>query len=83
MSTIKDGGSAYPVPGLNGLPNGEFIHPWPGMTLRDYFAAKAMQALIESRSIEYENGFYAEGVVAYSAYAMADAMLRDRDQEPS
>ena len=43
-----------------------------GMTLRDYFAAKAMQILIPNgQSIDATR--YAE-----SAYAMADAMLKAR-----
>ena len=37
---------AFPVPGLNNLPNGDFIYPSGGMNLRSYFAAKAMQGLL-------------------------------------
>ena len=43
-----------------------------GMTLRDYFAAKAMQGLmvgVEKPSLGY---------IAVEAYKMADAMLRAR-----
>jgi hypothetical protein len=36
---IDDGGQAFPVPGLSQLPNDQFIHPYGGMTLRDYHAA--------------------------------------------
>ena len=39
MSTIKTGGAAFPHPELNCLQ--------PGMTLRDYFAAKVMQAIMQ------------------------------------
>jgi hypothetical protein len=49
-----------------------------GMTLRDYFAAKAMQGLITSRHTDYENGWYDEERLASSAYQMADAMLEAR-----
>ena len=63
---INDGGPAFPRTG------------WPnetGMTLRDYFAAKAMQALIPSgQSIDTMK--YAE-----SAYALADAMLKARSEQ--
>lgn len=38
---IKDGGQAFPVPGLSNLPNGNYIRPEFGMTLRDYFIAHA------------------------------------------
>ena len=41
-----------------------------GMTLRDYFAAKAMQALM--------NGNYLH-LTAKQAYEMADAMLKARE----
>lgn len=43
-----------------------------GMTLRDYFAAKAMQALAERM------GMYPVEQLADEAYAMADAMLKAR-----
>ena len=43
-----------------------------GMTLRDYFAAKAMQTLAEKYSHE--------GDVSRHAYKIADAMLKAREQ---
>jgi hypothetical protein len=42
-----------------------------GMTLRDYFAAKAMQALIDN------DGLFSE--IPTQAYELADAMLKARD----
>jgi hypothetical protein len=42
-----------------------------GMTLRDYFAAKAMQALIDN------DGLFSE--IPTEAYAIADAMLKARE----
>ena len=56
------GGPAFPRTG------------WPnetGMTLRDYFAAKAMQALAQGNYFD---------VIARQAYTMADAMLKAREQ---
>jgi hypothetical protein len=54
-----------------------------GMTLRDYFAARAMQVILQS---QYEDGIYvgdhdnvSEQVCANSAYIMADAMLKARE----
>lgn len=44
-----------------------------GMTLRDYFAAKAMQAAITSQP-EIED----IRVIAVASYQMADAMLETR-----
>ncbi len=46
-----------------------------GMTLRDYFAAKAMQGAAAS-SVAYSS----EKEAAADAYAMADAMLAERDK---
>ena len=63
---INNGGPAFPRTG------------WPnetGMTLRDYFAAKAMQALIPSGQT-VDSMKYAE-----SAYAVADAMLKARGEQ--
>lgn len=51
------------------------------MTLRDHFAAKAMQALIAGRSWEHLEGCKPETYLAAwssSAYAVADAMLQER-----
>ena len=80
MSAIKDGGPAFPrnydADGHN------------GMTLRDYFAAKALSAIYKD---------YWEGVrlhefscddetwpmnLAMDSYRMADAMLAAREVKP-
>jgi hypothetical protein len=54
-----------------------------GMTLRDYFAAKAMQALIASPRMPAPAALSGSDVtdfmVAELAYKMADAMLKVRD----
>ena len=50
-----------------------------GMTLRDYFAAKAMQALT-LRLASKEGLIVFDDAVAESAYLMADAMLKAREQ---
>ena len=58
------GGPVFPTPAHN-LNN-------DGMTLRDYFAAKAMQAMT--------NRFEAnEGLLAIYSYKVADAMLKARE----
>jgi hypothetical protein len=43
-----------------------------GMTLRDYFAAKAMQTLVSKHNHE--------GDVSRNAYKIADAMLKARQE---
>ncbi|HHT3488394.1 TPA: hypothetical protein ACTYMW_005350 [Enterobacter hormaechei] len=54
--------------------NYEKIWSSPGMTLRDYFAAKAMQGIISS---ECNYGAFSD--LASDAYSIADAMLRARE----
>jgi hypothetical protein len=49
-----------------------------GMTLRDYFAAKAMQVLI-AKMISEDFDFIQEDV-AMGSYQMADAMLKERNE---
>jgi hypothetical protein len=50
----------------------------PGMTLRDYFAAKAMQGFVST----YPNGCIENPMqdIAFDSYEMADAMLAARGQ---
>lgn len=87
MSTerINDGGPAFPVietvPRDVGVPGGDCTtiadtYSSGGMTLRDYFAAKAMQVAVVSR----ETGDCE--VLACYAYLMADAMLKAREVKP-
>lgn len=79
--------AAFPLPSTT-YPNGEFQDPEFGMTLRDYFAAKAMQAIITKLPIVDQTGacgIIVSDKVAYnndiadSAYQIADAMLKARD----
>jgi hypothetical protein len=53
-------------------PDGGLIND--GMTLRDYFAAKAMQVVFPSQ-LPYPHA------AAKSAYAIADAMMNAREKE--
>jgi len=48
---------------------------YTGMTLRDYFAAKAMQGML---ACDIEFGPEQVPIIAASAYVMADAMLKAR-----
>ena len=75
MLTIKDGGPAFPVESAT----------WQGcgMTLRDYFAAKAMQSFLVGSVLP--PGFdYAEQMarMAAIAYDAADCMLAAREVQP-
>ena len=51
----------------------------PGMTLRDYFAAKAMQALI-GKVTENPAREDTQRVIAQNAYEIADAMMKTREE---
>jgi hypothetical protein len=70
---MKDtGGPAFPHP--SGWRRDPEISD--GMTLRDYFAAKAMQAYINRK----EAAQVQDRMIAECAYDMADAMLAQRDK---
>jgi hypothetical protein len=63
---------------------GNELSQYNGMTLRDYFAAKAMQAILAD---QYANGIYvldldndSEIVASNAAYTMADAMMKARSE---
>jgi hypothetical protein len=74
-TTPKDGGPAFPVPApVCSGPNNSWEYPSDGMTLRDYFAAKAMQALISNA--RFEKASYQQ--FAFNAYYTADAMIAER-----
>jgi hypothetical protein len=67
MRNTNTGGPAFPVP-VNALNDME------GMTLRDYFAAKAMAA--DMADGIHENDF---AWAAARAYKVADALLKARE----
>ncbi|SPA44642.1 hypothetical protein [Cupriavidus taiwanensis] len=73
---IKDGGPAFPrLKSLsNKTPAYAVAESADGMTLRDYFAAKAMPEIYN----RVESGGFER--VAKLAYEMADAMLAAREQ---
>jgi hypothetical protein len=48
-------------------------HKEEGMELRDYFAAKAMQAIVNKYGLGYEDGN------AIKAYEIADIMMKARN----
>ena len=70
--SINTGGPAFPAHHFD-LAEGEH-----GMTLRDYFAAKAMQALFASLEAGKEHQVAS---IPGTAYAVADAMLRAREED--
>lgn len=73
MSNTNTGGPAFPCDLT--MYDQEVVDTMQGMTLRDYFAAKAMQSILDQKDVhdgrEYESA-------AWIAYQMADAMLKVR-----
>ncbi len=69
MSEKNTGGPAFPF--LN--PN---CGPWDGMSLRDYFAARAMVVLKQMDGIQFARKHMEHAV---EAYKQADAMLKARE----
>ena len=66
MNIKNNVGPAFPVPNL------EFDSEFNGMTLRDYFAAKAMTVLMQNEHSTFKDD-------AQYAYEVADAMLKARE----
>lgn len=71
MSNKEDGGPAFPLGASEYAGHG----PQAGMTLRDYFAAKAMQAIVIGNNAD--ECTMGAGCAA-DAYNLADAMLAER-----
>ena len=77
---MKDGGPAFPS-SMHETEHGDKVYPvdsYEGMSLRDYFAAAAMTALL--RSEVGKEGWATVHGVASDAYKVADAMLKAREK---
>ena len=71
-----NGGPAFPVNTENKHEAGACF-PHEGMTLRDYFAAKAMQGMITGTHMWAD---HEDEDLARSAYDFADAMIAERNK---
>jgi hypothetical protein len=75
------GGPAFPsvIPLVHSEQQGKDYPDYSeaGMTLRDYFAAKAMQSILDQK--DTHDGRECDSA-AWMAYRMAEAMLKARDQ---
>lgn len=84
MAERNTGGPAFPVSTRSSEDGVGFGHQdsaitwqFPGMTLRDYFAAQAMQAVpMPQAHLHDVDAVYDR--IAQHAWKMADAMLRNR-----
>ena len=70
------GGPAFPTTN----PLGVYGDPNVGMTLRDYFAAKAMQGFCVSTVEDSPVGGWDFKYLAEHAYRCADAMIAEREK---
>jgi len=77
---IKDGGQAFPRPigNYKKLDIGEHNEAQRGMSLRDWFAGMALGGLC---SATQGLGDFENRSVTERAYALADAMLAEREME--
>tara|TARA_R110000868_G_scaffold383668_1_gene650938 strand:- start:298 stop:522 length:225 start_codon:yes stop_codon:yes gene_type:complete len=72
MNKQNDGGTAFPVlHSIDGNWVKEPIKEYHGMSLRDYFAAKAMQGMLANNETNIP-------ALIQASYIMADAMLKAR-----
>ncbi len=68
----NNGGPAFPTAVLSD-DQGRITHGSSGLTLRDYFAAKAIPLFHDVSGLGWQQ------VVAVQAYQLADAMLKARE----
>ena len=83
MSNINDGGPAFPRAGMRpdvDERSGIEAMATNGMTLRDYFAAKALTGMIASAPV-CDRSAIIKSAWACIAYEWADAMLAARAKE--
>ncbi|MCH6203406.1 hypothetical protein L3V16_06075 [Brucella ciceri] len=76
MSDIKTGGPAFPRP-FHETVDGDFSIAQTGMTLRDYFAAKALNGLLAGQF--RDTGSFNLKELPEEAYSIADAMIAARE----
>jgi hypothetical protein len=74
--TYRSDYPAFPVPSYVNADGQTYDVQFQGMTVSDYFAAKAMQALLSDPDWRQDMDFKE---TAYAAYKQADAMLKVRD----
>jgi hypothetical protein len=85
----QDGGPAFPGRGDTFAPDGEYLgeSPCSGMSLRDWFAGKAMRMFTYSFAVYQEptklqilEQKQLRSALARECYRMADAMLEERER---
>ena len=79
MSKPSDGGPAFPTNTheFETVGREQYVLSYDGMTLRDYFAAAALQGLTKNPN----NHWGSRAEAAEDFYKLADAMLAEREKE--
>ena len=82
--SIDNSEPAFPVStsdGNSGHQDGESTWQFPGMSLRDYFASKAMASIIKGVLHRTSVGEIIDdpSELAHAAYSIANAMLKARE----
>jgi hypothetical protein len=75
MNNENTGGPAFPRPASEAHQHG-MIQAQEGMSLRDYFAAKALPPMLHANAGKWAGNYDA---YAKMAYEFADAMLKARE----
>lgn len=79
MNRLQDGGAAFPVPQPNGYGGGGIV-PSNGMTLRQYYAAKALHGMLAHptryQPRDCDKHLHWHDAIAKEAHELADAMIR-------
>ena len=79
---MKDGGPAFPF-ACQGPTTGPEIYY--GMSIRDYFAARVMAAMIPRYDVDdgivSEHPHTGQEMLVRAAYRVADAMIAEREKE--
>ncbi len=84
MTHKHNGGPAFPILNNKIGYHADIRQEWYGVTVRDYFAAKALSSLIAviyqvGETTDKEGGPITEDTLAVQAYHFADAMLKARE----
>ena len=75
MTHRHSGGPAFPMPVADQECHGRFESGYGGISMRDYFAAKAIQGICSSGP----DRSWTDDMLACEAYRLADAMLKARE----
>lgn len=76
----KDGGPAFPQQEFQKIGDVAEGKSVGGMSLRDYFAAAALQGALAGRNAAIKTAIENAGEVSKQCFLLADAMLKEREK---